>query len=95
MSSVRFEKTYKETKKINRYNSFSIVFLFGATEGTIAMHVKFSQHYQDPHNGVFIGLPAVERLWNGCDSDAELFICLNYNNVFCKKFDQNEHFSPF
>ena len=20
---------------------------------------------------------------------------LNYNNVFCKQFDQNEHFSPF
>ena len=40
MSSVRFEKNYKETKKINRYNSSSIVFLCGATEGI--MHVKFS-----------------------------------------------------
>ena len=39
-------------------------------------------------------------LCNDFDSDAELFIYrtykyINYNNVFCKQFDQNEHFSSF
>ena len=33
------------------------------------------------------------------DSEAEIFMyrtqCINYNNVFCKQLDQNEHFSPF
>ena len=32
------------------------------------------------------------------DSEAEIFMyrtqCINYNNVFCKPFDRNEHFSP-
>ena len=37
------------------------------------------------------GISTVERLLNGFDSDAVLFI--NYNKVFCKQFDQNEHFS--
>ena len=40
-----------------------------------------------------LGISPLERLWNGFDSDAELFI--NYYNVFCKKFDRNEHFFPF
>ena len=45
----------------------------------------------------------VERLCNGFDSDAELFMhictepnkCINYNNAFCKQFNKNEHFSSF
>ena len=46
-----------------------------------------------------LGILTVEWLWIGFDSDAELLMyrakCKNYNNVFCKQFDQNEHFSPF
>ena len=46
------------------------------------------------------GISPLERLWNDFDSDGELFmyrtwLCTNYNNVFCKQFDRNEHFSPF
>ena len=45
------------------------------------------------------GISPLERLWNGFDSDTELFMyrikCINYYNVFCKQFDRNEHFSPF
>ena len=46
------------------------------------------------------GISPLERLWNGFDSDTELFshvpnlMHINYDNVFCKQFDQNEHFSP-
>ena len=47
----------------------------------------------------WLGILTVKRLWNGFDSDAELFMhrtsCVNYYIVFCKQFDQNEHFSPF
>ena len=39
-------------------------------------------------------ISTLERLWNGFDSDAELFMCrtlcinyLNYYNVFCKQFN--------
>ena len=36
---------------------------------------------------------------NSFDSDAELFMyrtnCINYYNVFCEQFDQNESPSPF
>ena len=39
----------------------------------------------------------LERLWNGFDSDDELFMyraySINYYNVFCKQFDRNQHFS--
>ena len=41
----------------------------------------------------------LERLWNGFDSDAELFLyrtqCINYYNLFCKQFNWNKNFSPF
>ena len=44
------------------------------------------------------GISPLVRLWNGFDSDTELFMyqtyCINYN-VFCKQFDRNEHFPPF
>ena len=52
----------------------------------------------------WLGISTVERLWNSFDSDAELFmyrtfhvpnLIVNYYIVFCKQFDQNEHFSPF
>ena len=40
----------------------------------------------------------LERLWNGFDSYVELFMYrtkwINFNNEFCKQFNQNEHFSP-
>ena len=45
------------------------------------------------------GISTVKRLWNGFDSDAELFTyraqCINYNKVFSMQSHQNEHFSPF
>ena len=45
------------------------------------------------------GILTVERLWNGFDSDVDLFMywsyCINYIKVFCKQFDQNEYFSLF
>ena len=45
------------------------------------------------------GISPLERVWNGFDSDAELFMHrtkrMNYYNVFCKQFDRDEHFSPF
>ena len=48
---------------------------------------------------VRLGISPLERLWNGFDSDAGLFmyrtLCTNYYNVFCKQFERNEHFSPF
>ena len=38
------------------------------------------------------GISPLERLWNGFDSDAELFMyetyCINYYNVFFKQFDR-------
>ena len=41
----------------------------------------------------------LERLYNGFDSDTELFmyqtLCIKCYNVFCKQFDRNELFSPF
>ena len=41
----------------------------------------------------------LDRLWNGFDSDAELFMYrrkwINYYNVFCEQFDRDAHFSPF
>ena len=43
----------------------------------------------------WLGILTMERLWKGFDSDAELFMFRTLYNVFCKQFDQNEHFSPF
>ena len=38
------------------------------------------------------GVSPLERLWNGFDSDAELFMygtyCISYYNVFFKQFDR-------
>ena len=45
------------------------------------------------------GISLLERVWNGFDSDAELFVyrtqSMNFYNVFSKQFDRDEHFSPF
>ena len=45
------------------------------------------------------GISNLDRLKNGFDSGAELFMyqtkCISYYNVFCKQFDRNEHFFPF
>ena len=45
------------------------------------------------------GISPLQRLWNDFDSDAKLFMCqiycINYYNLFCKKFDRNEHFPSF
>ena len=42
------------------------------------------------------GISPLERLWNGFDSDAELFMyrtyCINYYNVFLSSLTE---FSPF
>ena len=49
----------------------------------------------------WLGIVTVERPWSSFYSDAKLFMYgtymygINYNKVFCKQFDQNEHFSPF
>ena len=44
------------------------------------------------------GILFLDRLWNGFDLDAELFMyrtyCINCDNVFCKQFDRKDHFSP-
>ena len=43
-----------------------------------------------------LGISSLERLCNSFNSDAEIFmyrtLCINYYNLFCKQFDQNEHF---
>ena len=45
------------------------------------------------------GISLLERVWNGFDSDTELFVyrtqSMNFYNVFSKQFDRDEHFSPF
>ena len=45
-----------------------------------------------------LGVPALDELWNGFDSDADLSMYrtrwISYYDVFCKQFDRNEYLSP-
>ena len=57
---------------------------------------RFSRCFCLAPAGNFAYGGTLERLWF---RDAEFFMyrtkCINYYNIFCKHFDQNEHFSPF
>ena len=52
-----------------------------------------------PGRHIFCNVTNFKETLERVYSHAELFMyrtqCINYNSVFCKQFDQNEHFSSF